>query len=700
MYRRLSVLLLASLGCAALAPAHAVQEAARRPMTLEDISRLSSVTGAELSPDGKRLAFTRSVQRRPMADEDGPAWVELFVLDVESGRERPFVTGKVNVSAIEWTQGGAQIAFLAKRGDDKHTALYLIPIDGGEARKAAGAGAAVQSFSLAPDGKRVCLVAAAPEDEGKKKLSDKGFKQEIYEEDQQPSQVWIANLFDSESKPRRLELEGHVWTAHWSPRGDRLLVASAPTPLVDDQYMRQQLSVVDIASGAKLAAFEHAGKLGTMAWSPDAERVAMIGAADIHDPSAGVLMVGQASGGALTPLIPDLPGSVVSIAWQDADTLLAVFHQGVGASLEKLDLDGTRLAARKTLFAGPGPILEGLSLSQDGQAAGLTASSSEHPSEAFFMRHGDAAPRRVTRSNAWLDEVALAPQEIVRFRARDGLELEGLLVRPLRESVGERVPLVLYVHGGPEAHHSNGWLTNYGDPAQVLSARGFAVFHVNYRGSTGRGVAFSKLSQGDPAGKEFEDLVDAVDHLVASGLVDRSKVGVTGGSYGGYATAWLSTRYTERFAAGVMFVGISNKISKVGTTDIADEEYYVHALHRPWEKWQFLLERSPIFHAQASKTPLLILHGKDDPRVNPGQSRELYRHFKLHGQAPVRLVLYPGEGHGNRKAAARLDYSMRLVQWFEHYLQGPGGAMPDCELDYEAAGPSGAIEASAGAGVK
>jgi dipeptidyl aminopeptidase/acylaminoacyl peptidase len=154
-----------------------------------------------------------------------------------------------------------------------------------------------------------------------------------------------------------------------------------------------------------------------------------------------------------------------------------------------------------------------------------------------------------------------------------------------------------------------------------------------------------------------------------------------------------------------MFVGISNKLSKVGTTDIADEEFYVHALHRVWDDWQLFLERSPIYHAGDAKTPLLILHGKDDPRVDPGQSRELYRHLKLRGQAPVRLVLYPGEGHGNRKAAARYDYSLRMLRWFEHYLLGEGGEPPPFEVDYEGAdedededGSGAGGSASAGAG--
>jgi dipeptidyl aminopeptidase/acylaminoacyl peptidase len=125
-----------------------------------------------------------------------------------------------------------------------------------------------------------------------------------------------------------------------------------------------------------------------------------------------------------------------------------------------------------------------------------------------------------------------------------------------------------------------------------------------------------------------------------------------------------------------MFVGISNKVSKVGTTDIPDEEFLVHARKRPWDDWQFFLERSPIYYAGQSETPLLILHGQEDPRVDVGQSHELFRHLKLRSEAPVRLVLYPGEGHGNRNSTARYDYSLRSLRWMEHYLKGEGGAPP------------------------
>lgn len=658
-----------------LAPARAAEET----FTPERVAALRSVASAVLAPDGARVAYVLTVPRRAGVDEDGAAWSELHVLELASGRARAYVAGEVSVSAPAWTGAGDELAFLAKRAGDAETALYLIPVDGGEARRALALPGAIEAYDLSPDGREVACVAAPGKDPAREALRAKGFKQEIYEEDGERSELWIAAL-DGSAAPRRLAFEGHPREVHWSPVDTRLLVAWAPTTKVDDDYMQKRVAVLDGASGAVLAAIENPGKLGEIGWSPDGARVALIQAADRNDPAAGRLALAPASGGVPVELLPGFEGDFVDFAWQTPDALLAVTHVGLGARLEKLELAPGAASARILADVG-GPILTSLSLSADGQSAAFVGSTSAHPPEVFHMRHGERAPRRVSDSNPELARLALARQEPVRFSARDGLALEGVLVHPLERLEGARVPLILNVHGGPESHVSDGWLTGYNNPGQVAAARGFAVFQPNYRGSTGRGVAFSKLGQGDAAGKEFDDLVDAVDHLVASGLVDPAKVGVTGGSYGGYATAWCATRFSARFAAGVMMVGISDTISKFGTTDIPEEEFLVHARRRPWEDWQGQLERSPIYHAEGSRTPLLILHGKDDPRVNPGQSRELYRHLKLRGQAPVRLVLYPGEGHGNRKAAARLDYARRSLQWFEHYLMGPGGEMPPPELD-------------------
>jgi dipeptidyl aminopeptidase/acylaminoacyl peptidase len=655
--------------------------AAADTLTPFDVARIRTVGSIAISPDGSRIAYTLSVPRRVLDEEDGAAWEELHVVG-KDGVSHPFVTGAVNVSEIAWTKDGREISFVAKRGKDEHRCLWAIAADGGEARKLLCHEGDIGSYSFAPDGKRLAFLAAEEAPKKLKDLETKGFNQQVYEESARPVRIWIGSVGADAAKPKVLEVKGSASELRWSPVGSLLAVALAPTSLVDDSYMSRRITIMDTDSGKIAARIENPGKLGQIAWSPDGKTVAYVAGADVNDPSAGRLMAASASGGAARDLMPGYEGNVARIAWRDSGKVMFLGDEGVETVLGEVSKDQPGRAKKR---AG-GVSLLTFDLSRDGKAVAVVAQTPTHPSEVFLWTPSVRAPRRLTISNPWLSGKRLAPQEVVKFRARDGLELEGLLIRPLEERKGERYPSILAVHGGPEAHYRNAWLTSYSEPGQVAAARGFAVFYPNYRGSTGRGVAFSKLSQADPAGKEFDDLVDAVDHLVASGLVDKAKVGVTGGSYGGYATAWCSTRYSDRFAAGVMFVGISDLVNKAGTTDIPLEELLVHARRWPWQDWKLMLERSPISYADKSRTPLLILDGKDDPRVHPSQSLVLYRYLKIQSKAPVRLVLYPGEGHGNRLAAHRLDYNLRAIQWMEHDLKGPGGEPPPYQMEYEAPG--------------
>ncbi len=647
--------------------------------TPQHIAKTKSVSEVKISPDGQYIAYTIYVSRTPGKDKDGPPWVELHVVD-QQGYSRPFVTGEVNVGEIDWTPDGRGICFLAKRGDDKKKKLYVIPVNGGEARAVAAHDESISGYTFAPDGKRVAFLAKPKKDKDIKKQEDKGFNAEIYEEQWEPTKVWLVTIDDEKPQPKPLDLDGSASELHFSPDGGRLAVALAPTSLIDDHYMRRKLFIVDAETGSVQAKIDNPGKLGSVVWSPDSEHVAVISAADLHDPSEGRLTVaGTSQDGSLRDLLPGYEGQIDSVAWQDRDTIMYVASEGVHTTFARISIDGNE---RKTVVPTGGPIFRNLSLTKDGKLAAFAVDHPTYPREVFAMAHGENQPRRLTFSNPFFDQMRFAKQEVVEYYARDGLKVEGLLIRPLDEVEGQRYPLIVTVHGGPEAHFSHGWITRYSDPGQVAAAKGFAVFYPNYRGSTGRGVAFSKLGQADYAGAEFNDLVDGVDHLVEVGLVDKKRVGVTGGSYGGYASAWCATALTEHFAASVMFVGIGDHVAKAGTTDIPHEMNLVHARKWPWEDWDFFRQRSPIHHAQKARTPILILHGKDDPRVHPSQSLQLHRYLKVIGQTPVRLVLYPGEGHGNQKAAARLDYNLRMMRWMEHYLKGPGGDPPPYELDY------------------
>ncbi|MCB9384059.1 MAG: S9 family peptidase [Bryobacterales bacterium] len=648
---------------------------AASPWTPEDVARLRTVAEVAISPDGQRIAYALNVPRKLFAEKDGPAWQELHVVDRE-GRSRPFLAGEVNVSSIAWTPSGERISFLAKRNGDRETALYVLPLAGGEARAAVRRETSIGHYAWSPDGQRLAFTAPRPKSKEQRELEADGFTQEVFEEDQRPDELWIAAL-DADGlalKPKKIELSGSASAIEWRPDSQRLAVVVTPTPAVDDHYMNRRIVLLDPANGEIHGGYQPPGKMGAFRWSPDGARIAVVSTLDRSDPAAGRVVVSNLRGQDVTTLLAGYPGHVQSLEWTDDGRIAYLAGEGVQTVVASIALNGEDVRTR--IGVSDNKVFLAASRAPNGSLA-LIGESPSHPAEVFLLeKEGSGPPRRLTDSNPWTREKSFAKQETVRFRARDGLLIEGVLIRPLDEQPGKRYPLILYVHGGPEAHESNGWLTSYLEPGQVAAAEGFAVFYPNYRASTGRGVEFSKLDHADPAGREFDDLVDAAEHLASTGLVDPKKVGVTGASYGGYATAWASTALSERFAAGVMFVGISDQVSLAGTTEIPNEMFEVHNRRRPWEDWTLFLERSPIYHAAQSRTPLLILHGKDDPRVPPSQSMELYRALESVGKAPVRLVLYPGEQHGNKRAASRYDYNLRMLRWFKHYLKGPGGDPP------------------------
>jgi len=629
-------------------------------LTPLDVARLKRVTDAIVTPDGQHVAYTLRVPADPQ-EENASASTQLHVYDVEAGRSTPYAT-RGSVSNVQVRPQQGTLTFLDQLDDAETTRLYEIPLTGGEATELYAFDTSISDYAWSPDGQRLAFVARNPAHE--EPSTELPYQPEIYEENLASSVAYVAEMAEG-ADPSRIDLDGHVSGVEWSPAGNRLALYVAPTPLVDDDYMNRRIHFVDTASLDVVGEMEHTAKLGGLAFSPDGSQAAVIAGADTHDPIDGRFFVVSADGGAPTALAPDFPGMFEQVMWADDQTIEFLASEGVTSTWGSIQPDGSDLTRMRS---GEGPVIHAVSPGDNGRRA-VVADAPTHPPELFLMEDGAASLEQITDHNSWLADRTLGTQEVISYEARDGRSLEGILIRPIGVDEGTRVPLIVMVHGGPEAHYDNAWITDYNDMGQMAAARGYAVFYPNYRGSTGRGETFAKSSQADLAGAEFDDVVDGVDALIERGIVDGDRVGVTGGSYGGYATGWMATRYTDRFAAGVMFVGISDNISKWGTSDIPEELYRVHARQRIWEDYQSFLERSPIFHAGDAQTPLLIMHGKEDTRVHPSQSMELYRHLKTRTDTPVRLVYYPGEGHGNSRSTAQLDYTLRTMRWFDRYLK-------------------------------
>ena len=266
-----------------------------------------------------------------------------------------------------------------------------------------------------------------------------------------------------------MDLPGSASRLRWSPTSARLALLLAPTSLIDDEYMGRKLHVVDADLGEIVVRIDNPGKIGDVAWSPDGTHLAMITASDLNDPLEGRLMVVPAAGGELRDLLAGWDeGHVTAIAWRDPDTVMFLAEEGVGSFLGQVGRDGAVFDKRLVPDDG---VMSRLTLSRDGARAAVLGDSPRHPSEVFVVDPGSWQLRRLTDSNPWLSEKALARQEVIRFKARDGLDLEGLLIHPLHEEPGRRYPLIVVVHGGPEAHYPNGWLTSYTMPGQ-MAARG------------------------------------------------------------------------------------------------------------------------------------------------------------------------------------------------------------------------------------
>lgn len=648
-------------------------ETESKVFSAKDVLRTRTCGEAVISPDGNWIAYTVRTPR-DANDKPGSEYSELYLISTQTRQERPFVTGKVNIRRLRWQPNGSSLAFLTRRGKNKDakTQVWKIPVDGGEAAQVTDYETGIISFEWHPTQNKIAFVATTPMSKKEKQLEKKGYGFIFYEENLKHRNLYLIDLDNKDSKTnvKQLSKDKTVWDFVVSPDGETIAAAMSPENLVDHFYMFKKIYLLDVKSGelTRLTGDEDK-KLGNFKFSPDGSKLAIAAALERKDHAVSQVYVIDIKTKELKNLTsPDFRGHVERIVgWKNNKTVMYLSGEGVWPTVSEVPAAGGKrkitLHAQKT-----GIPFRRINFSKDTKHAAFGGSTSHIPRDLFYLKIGKT-PERLVTLNPWIADRKLGEQKVIRYKARDGLEVEGVLILPVGYKEGQRYPLIVSVHGGPEAHRSNDWVTRYSAPAQVLAGKGYAVFFPNYRASTGYGVKFALEGYKDPAGKEFDDIADGIDYFIKEGIADPERVGLGGGSYGGYAAAWFGSYYTKYVRAVCMFVGISNSVSKRGTTDIAYEELYVHS-GDPLEKmWKLDLERSPVYWAHQSRTAVLIIGGAADTRVHPSQSMEFYRRLKMNDHPAVRMVQYPGEGHGNRKQPGRIDVLYRRIQWYDWYVK-------------------------------
>jgi dipeptidyl aminopeptidase/acylaminoacyl peptidase len=645
----------------ALASAAQAQDA----FEIEDLFRLQAVGGVAVSPGGESVAYSLYRARNVVADEeDGTSLGTVRVM--REGRDQVFVPEDVSARGVRFLDDDTLLYVASHDGGD---AIFRMPLSGGAPEVMFAAEDGIGAYDLSANGRVLFFTAREGSEESSEALKERGFDARVVDEDIPYSRLYRVDLSEAEPAARRLDVEGSVSAVASSPDGRLVAIAVADTPTVEDDIINRRIEVLDARTGRTRVAALTEGKVGSFAFSPDGRRLGLLAGTSRYDSSAHTVAVLDLSSGELDFLTGEDEADEVDFVWTGPEAMRVLAHRGVGTRHYTLSVDG-RVSDETEHEGFVVTDIEG-----GGRTLAAIGSAPTHPNALFTAEGGGALAKR-TDHNEWLSGLRLGEQRVVTYEAEDGVRIEGVLIEPVAQRRRARGggPMITVVHGGPESHYLNGWLTGYSAPGQFAAGDGYAVFYPNYRGSTGRGQAFAALDQQDPPAAEFDDVVAGVRHLVDQGIADAEKVGITGGSYGGYASAWGATKQTETFAAAVVFVALTDLTSFMGTTDIPEEMIDSHFRMTPEDEPETYRAQSPVTHAPGSRTPTLILHGDADPRVDPSQSLQLYRTMKRTTDTPVRLVLYPGEGHGNRRAASQFDYAHRAMRWFDTFLKGGRGA--------------------------
>jgi dipeptidyl aminopeptidase/acylaminoacyl peptidase len=648
-----------------------------RSFTADDLYLLRVVGDPQLSPDEKTVAYVVARHDRD-ADEVQSA---IWVAPVDgSSPPRPFTGGTADHSP-RWSPDGATLLFVGKRGDKAQ--LHLAPLAGGEARPLTTTDHGASQPAWSPDGTAVAFVArvgppdpgpdASPADKRRPRVvtSLKWRLDGVGNHDGRRAHVFVVDVASGATR----QVTTGDWdddTPVWSPDGAHLAFVSDRRKQRHDEQLRSDLWVVAAGGGRARRVTRGKGAVALPTWSPDGRRIAFIGGEHGDDfwSKSAHLMVADAAATNATPQtvadgfarlgVPEGP----ALAWSaGGDGLDAVrIERGTGV-VRRFGLDGSS----RGVLTGDRRV-GAFTFTKDERRIVFVATWVGEPSEIYvatLRRDGRVSnERRVTDANNELrSTVALAGARRITSTAPDGTESESFVVVP---PAGGRAkpPLVLDVHGGPHGWHPGTFTTTWAI-TQTLAGAGNAVLLCNPRGSSGYGDAFLGACVQDWGGGDYDDLMAAVDRVVADRVADPERLFVWGYSYGGFMTSWI-IGHTTRFKAAVVGAPVVDQLSMVGTTDIPHfAAYELGGL--PWDRPEEYAKRSPLTYAPDIRTPVLLLHQEGDLRCPIGQSDELFAALKLLGRE-VEYVRYPGGFHALGVAPSHLvDRAARTVEWFARH---------------------------------
>lgn len=637
-----------------------------RLFSLDDVARVVRLQEPQLAPDGRRIALL--VGRANL--EENRYDTALVLVDATSGEQRPVVTERSGLASPRFSPMGDRLAFLAEQGGVRQ--VFVLPLDGGEARLVTRSATSVEAFAWSPDAAQIAFIAPdePPKREGPSRFEDAfevGHGSYLERGAPAPSHLHVVSLAGGASRRVTRGRESLATslgpsTLSWSPDGRTLAVARFVSAFSGDAD-RSRIEIIDVATGTARALTGQWRRESSPAFSPDGGSLAWLQPRG-GDPASGAeAFVGPATGGAGRSVSGALDRNLLWLWWRpDGRRLLVGANDGTRVALWEQPLDGK--ARRFDL----GPVVEVGDISQS--AAGrvaLVGSEEGRPEELYVLDSQTAPPRRLSEFHADIASLSLARTEAITWRSQDGFASDGALTLPPDFDPRRRYPLVLYIHGGPTAAST----TAFSELVQLMAARGWLVLQPNYRGSDNLGDAHLRgivAGAGEGPGK---DVLAGVEAVKARGFVDAERIAVSGWSYGGFMTGWMIGRYPRLWRAAVAGAAALDLLDMYALSDL--NVMPRHAITgSPWTEGREAHYRaqSPLTYAAQVRTPTLILSTVGDSRVTITQSYKLFRALEDNG-VKVKFVAYPTSGHWPPGPVRRRDVYKRWLGWIEEQFAAP-----------------------------
>ncbi len=636
----------------------------QKKFTIRDMLSINVVSQMDISPDGKSVVFVLS-----KADfEESKYRTDLYLASVESGEVKQLTFSNEDERNPKFSPDGKFIAFISNRKSDpqeKETKnqIWLLPVDGGEAFKLTNAPEGVISFQWMPDGKNVLYLTqeTLPKPEKEKKERDKKLKFDptVVDKEKYRKEFYIV---DVKTKKERKIFTGDYGIEQFdvSPDGKFVVYNTNYTGDIDDSK-KFDLWLLEVETGKSKQLTKRPGGERQPKWSPDGKYIAFV--ADL-DPkftySQEELFIADPQTGEIKNLTEKFDVGIVSYEFSKSEPgkIYARTASGVYTHIYTISInDGTIKE-----FLGGERVFSDIAVS-DKVLAFLVEDKTSAP-DVYVLKDGEL--KKLTDLNPQLKNFTFGEQTVIRWKSFDGWVIEGVLVKPVNFEQSKRYPMLVAVHGGPYGRIQNILRQYYN--LQVWANEGYLVFAPNFRGSSGYSNKFGIANFKDLGGGDFKDIMAGIDYIVKElKIADENKIGIFGGSYGGYMTNWAITQ-TDRFKAAVSMFGIFNLITDYSNSYLPSwEPDYLGDYY--WNNLKIYLERSPFYYVKNIKTPVLIMHGDEDPNTFISNSKEMYQALKHLGKT-VEFVRYPREEHGFREPNHRIDEFYRCLAWFNKYLLG------------------------------